>query len=67
MIGTLGAFVLTRMPKFFGRLVLTAMLTAPACDARGDHRVVAFADVRGQRADVQRLLADRRGCFPRVG
>jgi len=29
VIGTLGAFVLTRMPKFWGRLLLTGMLTAP--------------------------------------
>lgn len=29
VIGTLGAFVLTRMPSFFGRLLLMAMLTAP--------------------------------------
>lgn len=29
VIGTLGAFVLTRMPRFWGRLLLTGMLTAP--------------------------------------
>jgi putrescine transport system permease protein len=29
IIGTLGAFVLTRFSKFTGRLVLTAMITAP--------------------------------------
>jgi putrescine transport system permease protein len=29
IIGTLGAFVLTRMPSFWGRLLLMAMLTAP--------------------------------------
>ena len=29
VIGTLGAFVLTRMPGFFGRIVLLGMLTAP--------------------------------------
>lgn len=29
VIGTLGAFVLTRMPRFVGRMLLMAMLTAP--------------------------------------
>ena len=29
IIGTLGAFVLTRMPSFWGRLLLMGMLTAP--------------------------------------
>lgn len=29
IIGTLGAFVLTRMPRFWGRLLLMGMLTAP--------------------------------------
>ena len=46
-LGTVAAFVLTRIPHFRGRTLFGGLVTAPPGDARGDHGSVAAAAVCG--------------------